>query len=132
MLNRIILTGRLTRDPELRQTPNGNTVTNFSLAVSRDYRDKATGEIPVDFIDVVAWRHIGDFVSQYFTKGKMAVVEGRLQVRDWTDREGNKRHTTEVLASSVYFAESAKAQKPVTSTSGLKEYEPEPVTELPF
>lgn len=132
MLNRVILTGRLVRDPELRQTSNGNAVASFTLAVGRDYRDKDTGEIPVDFVNVVAWRHVAEFVSQYFGKGKMAVVEGRLQVRDWADKDGNKRHTVEVVASSIYFAESAKVQKPVSITDMLEDYEPEPVNELPF
>lgn len=132
MLNRIILTGRLTRDPELKHTPNGIAVATFSLAVSRDYKDKVTGETPVDFIDVVAWRNIGEVVSKYFTKGKMAVVEGRLQMRDWIDKDGNKRRTAEVVASSIYFAESPNVQKPVMATNTLKEYEPEPVNELPF
>ena len=88
MLNRIILSGRLTRDPELRRTQSGIPVASFSLAVNRDFKDKATGETPVDFIDIVAWRHTGEFAANYFAKGSMAVVEGRLQIRDWTDREG--------------------------------------------
>lgn len=86
MLNRIILSGRLTRDPELRRTQSGIPVASFSLAVNRDFKDKATGETPVDFIDIVAWRHTGEFAANYFAKGSMAVVEGRLQIRDWTDR----------------------------------------------
>ena len=93
MLNRIILSGRLTRDPELRRTQSGIPVASFSLAVNRDFKDKATGETPVDFIDIVAWRHTGEFAANYFAKGSMAVVEGRLQIRDWTDREGGKRRT---------------------------------------
>ncbi|MFR9224460.1 MAG: single-stranded DNA-binding protein, partial [Flavonifractor plautii] len=84
MLNRIILMGRLTRDPELRQTQSGASVANFSLAVDRDFKDKQTGEKPTDFIDIVAWRSSAEFVSRFFTKGRMAVVEGRLQLRDWT------------------------------------------------
>ena len=91
MLNKIFLMGRLTRDPELRRTQTGTPVASFSLAVDRDFKDKATGERSTDFIDVVAWRQTAEFVSRYFTKGRMAVVEGRLQIRDWTDKEGGKR-----------------------------------------
>ena len=91
MLNRIILMGRLTRDPELRHTQTGTPVASFSLAVDRDFKDKTTGEKSTDFIDIVAWRQTAEFVSRFFTKGRMAVVEGRLQLRDWTDRDGNKR-----------------------------------------
>ncbi len=108
MLNRIILMGRLTRDPELRQTQSGASVANFSLAVDRDFKDKQTGEKPTDFIDIVAWRSSAEFVSRFFTKGRMAVVEGRLQLRDWTDRDGNKRRTAEVLAEHVYFGDSKR------------------------
>ena len=108
MLNRIILSGRLTRDPELRHTPSGIPVASFSLAVNRDFKDKATGETPVDFIDIVAWRHTGEFAANYFAKGSMAVVEGRLQIRDWTDRDGGRRRTAEVVASNIYFGGSAK------------------------
>ena len=106
MLNDIKLMGRLTRDPELRRTQNGTPVASFSLAVNRNYKDKGTDKAPVDFIDIVAWRHTGEFVSKYFTKGRMAVVEGRLQIRDWLDKEGNKRRSAEVVADSVYFGDS--------------------------
>ena len=108
MLNRIILMGRLTRDPELRQTQSGASVANFSLAVDRDFKDKQTGEKTTDFIDIVAWRSSAEFVSRFFTKGRMAVVEGRLQLRDWTDKDGNKRRTAEVLAEHVYFGDSRR------------------------
>ena len=108
MLNRIVLMGRLTRDPELRQTQSGASVANFSLAVDRDFKDKQTGEKTTDFIDIVAWRSSAEFVSRYFAKGRMAVVEGRLQLRDWTDRDGNKRRTAEVLAEHVYFGDSKR------------------------
>lgn len=108
MLNRIILMGRLTRDPELRQTQSGVSVANFSLAVDRDFKDKSTGEKGTDFIDIVAWRSSAEFVSRFFTKGRMAVVEGRLQLRDWTDKDGNKRRTAEVLAEHVYFGDSKR------------------------
>lgn len=108
MLNRIIIMGRLTRDPELRHTSTGTAVASFSLAVERDFRDKASGQRTTDFIDVVAWRQTGEFVSKYFQKGRMAVVEGRLQMRDWQDRDGNKRRSAEVVADNVYFADSRR------------------------
>ena len=108
MLNRIILMGRLTRDPELRQTQSGASVANFSLAVDRDFKDKQTGEKTTDFIDIVAWRSSAEFVSRFFTKGRMAVVEGRLQMRDWTDKDGNKRVAAEVVADNVYFGDSKR------------------------
>ena len=94
MLNRIVLMGRLTRDPELRKTQSGTAVASFSLAVDRDYKPQ-DGERETDFIDIVAWRSTAEFVSKYFTKGRMAVVEGRLQVRDWKDRDGNNRRSYE-------------------------------------
>lgn len=108
MLNKIIIMGRLGKDPELRHTQQGTPVASFSLAVDRDFKDKSTGERVTDWIDVVAWRQTGEFVSRYFTKGRMAVVEGRLQMRDWTDREGNKRRSAEVVADNVYFGDSKK------------------------
>ena len=108
MLNKIFIMGRLTRDPELRRTQAGTPVASFSLAVDRDFKDKTTGERATDFIDVVAWRQTGEFVSRYFTKGRMAVVEGRLQIRDWTDKEGNKRRSAEVIADQVYFGDSKR------------------------
>lgn len=108
MLNRIVLMGRLTKNPELRHTQSGTPVASFSLAVDRDFKDKQTGEKATDFIDIVAWRKTAEFVSRFFTKGRMAVVEGRLQLRDWTDRDGNKRRTAEVLAEHVYFGDSKR------------------------
>ena len=108
MLNRIILMGRLTRDPELRHTQTGTPVASFSLAVDRDFKDRSTGEKTTDFIDIVAWRQTAEFVSRYFTKGRLAVVEGRLQMRDWTDRDGNKRRSAEVVADNVYFGDSKR------------------------
>lgn len=108
MLNHIDLMGRLTRDPELRRTQNGIAVASFSLAVDRDYQTKDSGEKQTDFVDIVAWRNTAEFVSKYFTKGRMAVVSGRLQMRDWTDKDGNKRRSAEVVADSVYFADSKK------------------------
>ena len=138
MLNRIILSGRLTRDPELRRTQSGIPVASFSLAVNRDFKDKATGETPVDFIDIVAWRHTGEFAANYFTKGSMAVVEGRLQIRDWTDREGGRRRTAEVVASNIYCGGSAKkksAPAPAANadaTPPASEFDADADGELPF
>ena len=108
MLNKIFIMGRLTRDPELRRTQTGTPVASFTLAVDRDFKDKSTGERTTDFIDVVAWRQTGEFVSRFFTKGRMAVVEGRLQIREWTDKEGNKRRSAEVVADNVYFGDSRR------------------------
>lgn len=108
MLNRIILMGRLVRDPELRTTQSGTTVTSFTLAVDRDFKSKDSGEKATDFIDVVAWRHTAEFVCKYFSKGRMAIAEGRLQIREWKDRDGNNRRTAEVVAENVYFGDSKK------------------------
>ena len=108
MLNKVFIMGRLTRDPELRRTQTGTAVASFTLAVDRDFKDKSTGERTTDFIDVVAWRQTGEFVSRYFTKGRMAVVEGRLQMRDWTAKDGNKRRSAEVVADNVYFGDSKR------------------------
>ena len=105
MLNKIFIMGRLTRDPELRRTQSGTPVTSFSLAVDRDFKSQS-GEKETDFIDVVAWRATAEFVAKYFTKGRMAVVEGRLQIRDWQDRDGNKRRSAEVIADNLYFGDS--------------------------
>ena len=107
MLNKIILMGRLTRDPELRRTESGTAVCSFSIAVDRDFKSK-NGEKETDFIDIVAWRSTAEFVSKYFTKGRMAVVSGRLQIRGWTDKDGSKRRTAEVNADHVYFGDSKK------------------------
>ena len=103
MLNHIVIMGRLTRDPELRRTGSGIAVASFSVAVDRDFGKNENGEKETDFIDCVAWRQTGEFVSKYFTKGSMIVVSGRLQVRSWTDKDGNKRRTAEVVADNVYF-----------------------------
>lgn len=108
MLNKIFIMGRMVRDPELRHTQSGTAVASFSLAVERDFKDKTTRERTTDFIDCVAWRSTAEHVSRYFSKGRMAVVEGRLQMRDWTDKEGNKRRSAEVIAESVYFGESKR------------------------
>ena len=108
MLNHIVIMGRLTRDPELRRTGSGIAVTSFSLAVERDYSSKDGGQRETDFIDCVAWRSTGEFVSKYFAKGRMAVVSGRLQMRDWTDKDGNKRRSAEIVADNVYFGDSKR------------------------
>ena len=108
MLNKIIIMGRMVRDPELRHTQSGTAVASFTLAVDRDFKDKATGERAVDFIDCTAWRGTAEFVSRYLDKGRMAVVDGRLQIRRWEDKDGNKRYSPEVVAESVYFADSKR------------------------
>ncbi len=108
MLNHITIMGRLTRDPELRRTGSGIAVTSFTVAVDRDFAPKDGGERETDFIDCVAWRQTGEFVSKYFQKGRMAVVSGRLQIRSWTDKDGNKRRTAEVVADNVYFGDSKR------------------------
>lgn len=107
MLNKIFLMGRLVRDPELRHTGSGTAVASFTLAVDRDYKPQS-GEKETDFIDIVAWRSTAEFVSKYFTKGRMAVVEGRLQIRDWTDKDGGRRRSAEVVADNVYFGDSKR------------------------
>lgn len=131
MLNRIIVMGRMTRDPELRRTNSGTAVTSFSLAVDRDFKSQS-GEKETDFIDVVAWRNTAEFVSKYFSKGRMAVVEGRLQLRDWTDKEGNKRRSAEIVADSVYFGDSKRNEDTAQSEpqGGFSEIEDD--GDLPF
>ena len=108
MLNHITIMGRLTRDPELRRTGSGVAVASFTVAVDRDFGGRDGGERETDFIDCVAWRQTGEFVSKYFTKGSMIVVSGRLQIRGWTDKDGNKRRTAEVVADNVYFGDSRR------------------------
>ena len=107
MLNKVIIMGRLVKDPELRRTQSGTAVTSFRIAVDRDFKSQ-DGTKQADFFDVVAWRNTAEFVSKYFTKGRMAVVEGRLQIRDWTDRDGGKRRSAEVIAENVYFGDSKR------------------------
>ena len=107
MLNNIVIMGRLTKDPELRRTGSGTAVASFTLAVDRDFGAK-DGEKETDFIDCVAWRQTGEFVSKYFTKGRMAVVSGRLQIRSYTDKDGIKRRNAEVVADNVYFGDSKR------------------------
>lgn len=106
MLNEIVLMGRLTKDPELRRTGSGTPVASFTIAVDRDFKNGEDRE--TDFIDIVTWRSTAEFVSKYFAKGKMAVVSGRLQIREWTDKSGNKRRSAEVVAENVYFGDSKK------------------------
>lgn len=114
MLNHIILMGRLTRDPELRRTGTGVAVASFSVAVDRDFGGRDGGEKETDFIDIVAWRNTAEFVSKYFTKGRMAVASGRLQIRNWNDKDGNKRRSAEVVADNIYFGDS----KPGSESGG--------------
>ena len=109
MLNKVVIMGRFTKDPELRRTGSGAAVTSFSLACDRDFKSQS-GDKETDFIEVVAWKNTAEFVSKYFSKGRMAVVEGRLQIRDWTDKAGNKRTTAEVVADNVYFADSKRSE----------------------
>lgn len=131
MLNKIILMGRLTRDPELRKTQSGTKVAAFSLAVDRDYAAQS-GERETDFIDCVAWRGTAEFAAKYFTKGQMAAVEGRLQVRDWTDKDGNKRRSYEVIADSLYFAGSKRQSGAQTEPGTFSEVPEGEDGELPF
>ncbi len=132
MLNKILLQGRLVADPELRHTPSGVAIASFRLAVDRDFKDRETGEKKADFINVVAWRQTGEFVSRFFNKGRMALVEGRLQIRDYTDRDGNKRTIAEVVADNVYFGDSRKdaegsyAAAPPSFGGGGSPYAPAP------
>ena len=108
MLNTIVTMGRLTRDPELRYTQNQTPVASFTLAVDRDFSGRDGAEKQTDFIDCVAWRSSAEFISKYFSKGRMAVVAGRLQLRDWTDKDGNKRRSAEVVSDHIYFGDSKK------------------------
>ena len=108
MLNHITAAGRLTKDPELRRTQNGVAVASFTIACDRDIKD-ASGNKQTDFIDCVAWRNTAEFVDKYFTRGRMVIVSGRLQMREWTDKNGNKRRNAEILAENVYFADSKRA-----------------------
>jgi single-strand DNA-binding protein len=124
MLNHIAIMGRLTRDPELKTTNSGIPVVSFSIAVDRDFADKESGERGVDFIDVTAWRHTAEFVSRYFTKGRMAVVSGRLQTRNWTDKDGNKRKAVEIVADNVYFGDSKRNDSEPSSTAAPSDFAP--------
>jgi len=120
MLNTITIMGRLTRDPELRRTSSGVAVASFTLACERDFAPQGADK-ETDFIDVCAWRYTAEFVEKYFSKGQMAVVTGRLQIRNWEDKEGNKRRSAEILADHVYFGE-AKRDK---TTQGEPQYDPQ-------
>ena len=137
MLNKIFIMGRLTRDPELRRTQNGTAVASFALAVDRDFKN-ADGTKDTDFIDIVAWRGTAEFASKYFTKGRMAVVEGRLQMRDWQDKNGNNRTAVEVVANNMYFGDSwkdtdAKVTFPRTGgNSQSVEMDEDDMSDLPF
>ena len=108
MLNHIVIMGRLVRDPELRRTGNGIAVASFRVAVDRDFAPKDGGERKADFIDCVAWRQTGEFISKYFSKGRMIIVDGRLEMRDWTDKDGNKRTSAEVVVANAYFGDSKR------------------------
>lgn len=130
MLNKIFIMGRLTRDPELRRTQNGTAVTSFTLAVDRDIKN-ADGTRDTDFIDIVAWRNTAEFVSKHFYKGRMATVEGSLQMRDWTDKNGNRRRNAEVLANNIYFGDAKReTDSGETRTTGFTEIEDE--GDIPF
>ena len=136
MLNHITIMGRLTRDPELRRTGSGTAVASFTLACDRDYSDKQSGERETDFIDCVAWRSTAEFAAKYFTKGRMAVVSGRLQIRNWTDKDEGKRKTAEIVAEHVYFADSKKDGTSQPMASGAQHVElavlEEDDSQLPF
>ena len=123
MLNKIVIMSRLTRDPELRYTASNTPVASFSLAVDRDFKSKEGGEKETDFIDCVAWRQTGEFASKYFQKGSMAAVKGRLQIRDWQDKDGNKRRSAEVIVDNIYFCgkkESSSSVEQVHSESDIR------------
>lgn len=132
-LNHIIIMGRLTKDVEIRYTQSQTPVASFTLACDRDYQQGGS-ERQTDFIDCVAWRQTAEFVSKYFAKGSMAIVSGRLQIRDWTDREGNKRKSAEIVADNIYFGESKRREDAPTadvSTTSFQELSNDD-GELPF
>ena len=131
MLNNVTLQGRLVADPELRHTQNGMPVVSFRLAVDRDYKSQTTGKREADFFNCVAWRGAADFVTKYFPKGRMALVEGRLQMREYTDRDGNRRYTTEVVVGNIYFCDTKRDFAPSTP-SGTEWPELEDDGELMF
>lgn len=124
MLNRVVIQGRIGKDIELRHTQSGVSVVSFSIAVDRDFKDKATGEKTTDWVNVTAWRSTAEFVSKYFSKGRMAVVDGRLQTNIWTDKNGNKRSSLEVVADSVYFGDSKRDAEGGAESGGA--YTPPP------
>ena len=132
MLNKVFIMGRLGADPELRRTQSGISVTSFRLAVDRDFKDKQTGERSTDWIDVTAWRQTGEFVSRYFTKGRTAVVEGRLQVQEWVDKDGNRRRSVGVVADNVYFGDSRREGDGQSTAAPAPAYPPtQEYVELP-
>ena len=122
MLNHIVIMGRLVRDPELRRTGSGVAVASFRVAVDRDFAPKDGGERKADFIDCVAWRQTGEFISKYFTKGRMIVVDGRLEMRDWTDKDGNKRTSAEIVVANAYFGDSKRDSDGGNSSYGGNAY----------
>lgn len=137
MLNRVCIMGRITRDLELRRTQDGTAVTSFTVAVDDDFKSKATGEKKTYFLDVVAWRQNAEFACQYLSKERMVVVEGKLTVRDWTDKDGNKRRNAEIIADNIYFGDSKRtdATEPQTtaeSAAGGFTEVIEDESELPF
>lgn len=129
MLNHIVIMGRMTRDPELRYTSSQTPVASFSLAVDRDYTSRDGGEKQTDFIDCVAWRSTAEFVSKYFSKGSLCVVSGRLQIRDWQDKEGGKRRSAEVIVDNIYFGESKRREGEASSSASTFNYDT--VTQTP-
>ena len=133
MLNHITLAGRLVRDPELRRTQNGTAVASFTLACERDFKNES-GDREVDFIDCVAWRKTAELVSSYFTKGRMAIVSGRLQIRGWTDKDGNRRKSAEILVDNIYFGDSKPQTGGATEATGAEPYSEiaEDDDEIPF
>ena len=130
MLNHITIMGRLTRDVELRRTGSGVAVASFAIACDRDIANKETGERETDFIDCVAWKGTGEFVAKHFQKGSMAVVDGRLQVRAWTDKDGNKRRTAEIVATSVYFGDSKKESSEEQKYTGFVNNQAQPANDF--
>lgn len=137
-LNHVTIMGRLTKEPECRRTGSGTAVTSFTIACDRDFADKQSGQKETDFIECVAWKNTAEFVSKYFKKGQMAIVSGRLQIRAWNDKDGNKRRSAEVVADSVYFGESKKdteatgyTPKGVSGSEGFQEVDI-PDEALPF
>ena len=122
MLNHIVIMGRLVRDPELRRTGTGVAVASFRVAVDRDFAPKDGGERKADFIDCVAWHQTGEFISKYFTKGRMIIVDGRLEMRDWTDKDGNKRTSAEIVVANAYFGDSKRDGDSGNSSYGGNAY----------
>lgn len=122
MLNRILIAGRMGKDPELRRTQTGTAVASFPIACDRDFKDKQTGEKATDWVDIVVWRSTAEYVTRYGAKGRTVVVDGRLQMRDWTDKEGNKRRTAEVVAESIYFADGRREENTSASSHATAVY----------